>query len=163
MNPKIYFARMVTRLNDIFDWGQIVAIGIILLFGVAVATAILVFMNFAAPNSITITSGPKGSSFERNAEKYKEILAREGVTLNILPSEGSVDNFKKLSNPKVAVDVGFVLGGEVNQADVGNLVSLGSISYLFYRLRGHICFVRNTLLAQRADPPSDTSKTALSI
>ncbi|MEN3293759.1 MAG: hypothetical protein V7642_3012 [Burkholderiales bacterium] len=137
MSPKIYFARMLAKLNGIFGRGQIVSVSIIVLLALALGTAVLMFMNFAAPNSITITSGPKGSAFERNAERYKKILAREGVTVNILPSEGSRDNFKKLSNPKVAVDVGFVLGGEVSKPDTGKLVSLGSVSYqplmIFYR------------------------------
>ncbi|MEN3365099.1 MAG: hypothetical protein V7606_2373 [Burkholderiales bacterium] len=137
MSPKIYFARMLARLNGIFGRGQIVSVSVILFLALALGTAVLVFTNFGAPNSITITSGPKGSAFERNAERYKKILAREGVTVNILPSEGSRDNFKKLSDPKVAIDVGFVLSGEVSKADTGNLVSLGSVSYqplmIFYR------------------------------
>jgi TRAP-type uncharacterized transport system substrate-binding protein len=137
VRPKIYFARMLAKLNGIFGQGQVVSVSVILALGLAVGAATLMFMNFGAPNTITITSGPKGSSFERNAERYKKILARDGVTVNILPSDGSRDNFKKLSDPKVAVDVGFVLGGEVNKADTGNLVSLGSVSYqplmIFYR------------------------------
>lgn len=113
------------------------SISAILLIGLAVSTAVLLFTNFGAPHTVTITSGPKGSSFQRNAEKYKQILAKQGVTVNILPSEGSAENLKKLSDPKVAVDVGFVLGGAASKADTANLVSLGSVSYqplmIFYR------------------------------
>jgi TRAP-type uncharacterized transport system substrate-binding protein len=137
VNPKIYFARMLARLNGIFGQGQVVSVSIILILGLVVGAAILLFMNFGAPNTVAITSGPDGSAFQRNAERYKKILARQGVTVKILPSEGSTDNIKKLSNPKVAVDVGFVLSGEVSRADSGNLVSLGSVSYqplmIFYR------------------------------
>lgn len=137
MRLKNYLSRVLAKLNGIFGRGQIVSIGLILLMGIAVGVAILMFKNFAAPNSITITSGPKGSIFERNAQKYKRILAREGVTVNILSSEGSADNFKQLSNPKVTVDVGFVLGSEARENDIANLMSLGSISYqplmIFYR------------------------------
>ena len=135
--PKIHFARMLEKLNALFGRGQVMSVSLILLIGVAVSIAIFIFMSSAAPNTITIASGPSGSVFQNNAEKYKKILAREGVTLKILPSEGSLDNFKKLSNPKVVVDVGFVLGGEVKGADIENLVSLGSVSYqplmVFYR------------------------------
>ncbi|MGZ5819254.1 MAG: TAXI family TRAP transporter solute-binding subunit [Burkholderiaceae bacterium] len=137
MTPKFYLARKLAKLNAHFGRGQVISMAVILFAGLALVTGILVFMNFAAPNSIAIASGPKGSVFYKNAEKYKKILAREGVTLKILPTDGAVDNFKKLNNPKVAVDVGFVLGGEVNGADIGNLVSLGSVSYqplmIFYR------------------------------
>jgi len=127
--PKIYLARVVAKLNAFFGRGLVVSMSIILLTGLALGAAVLLFLNSAAPTTITITSGPDGSVSQRNAEKYRKILAREGVTLKILPSEGSADNFKRLSDPKVAVDVGFVLGGEVKGANIDNLVSLGSVSY----------------------------------
>ena len=135
--PKIFIARMLAKLNALFGRGLVVSVGAVLFLSLIASAVVLAFMNSAAPNTLTITSGPTGSVFQKNAEKYRKILAREGVTLKILPSEGSMDNFKKLSDPKVAVDVGFVLGGEVNGADIGKLVSLGSISYqplmIFYR------------------------------
>lgn len=134
---RIYVARTLAKLNGIFGRGQVVSIGIVLLVGFVVGALILLFVDFNAPTSITIASGPKGSSFARIAEQYRKILEREGVTVHVLPSLGSQDNFKKLSNPKVAVDVGFVLGGEVKKEEIGKLVSLGSISYqplmVFYR------------------------------
>lgn len=137
VNPRILLARAIAKLDALFGRGLVVAVGAILLVALAIGIAAVVFVNSAAPNTITITSGPNGSVFQKNAEKYKKILAREGVTLKILPSEGSVDNLKKLTDPRVAVDVGFVLGGEANGADIDKLVSLGSISYqplmIFYR------------------------------
>jgi TRAP-type uncharacterized transport system substrate-binding protein len=137
--PRIYLARVLAKLTTLFGRGQIVSISAILLTGLIVGVAVFIYLDSTAPNTITIASGPKGSAFQNNAEKYKKILAREGVTLKILPSEGSIDNLQKLSNPKVAVDVGFVLGGEVNGANIDNLVSLGSISYqplmIFYHGR----------------------------
>ncbi len=128
---------MISKLIAVFGRGQVVSVGVILLVGLAVSAGILMFTNSGPPNTITITSGPDGSVFRNNAEKYKKILAREGVKLKILPSNGSLDNLRMLSDPKVSVDVGFVLGGEVKGAGVDNLVSLGSISYqplmIFYR------------------------------
>lgn len=110
---------------------------VILFIGLAISTAIFMYMNAAAPNTLTIAGGPIGSTFQMNAQKYKEILAKRGVTLKIIATEGSLDNLNKLSDPQVAVDVGFVLGGQVNGADIDNLVSLGSIAYqplmIFYR------------------------------
>lgn len=137
MKLNIYIARMLAKLNGVFGRGQIVSVGLILFLGLALATAVVVFTNFGAPSSITIISGPKGSAFERYAERYKKILARDGVTVKILPSEGSSDNLKKLADPKSAIDVGFVLSGEAGKPDTGDLVSLGSINYqplmVFYR------------------------------
>jgi TRAP-type uncharacterized transport system substrate-binding protein len=100
---------------------------------------IFLFFYLAPPSTIIMTSGPKGSTFERNAEKYAKIVQQNGVTLKILPSEGSVDNIKRLADPSVKVDVGFVQGGVNKGIKTDNLVSLGSISYeplfVFYRSR----------------------------
>ncbi len=114
-----------------------VALGSALLVGFTACAALGIFFFTGTPTTITIASGPAGGSFSKNAEKYKAILARDGITLKILPSEGSPDNLHKLLDPKSKVDVGFVLGGDAEGLDIGKLVSLGSLSYqplwVFYR------------------------------
>ncbi|NJD35540.1 MAG: C4-dicarboxylate ABC transporter substrate-binding protein [Betaproteobacteria bacterium] len=128
---------MITRLDNLFGHGLVVSVGVILAIGLTVSLGVFTFFNTAAPTTLTITSGPEGSSFNRIAERYKKILAREGVKLNILPSEGSTQNLARLLDPKTAVDVGFVLGGEVAKTNVDRLMSLGSINYqplmIFYQ------------------------------
>lgn len=129
MSPKIYLSRAVARLEALIGRGLMMSLGAIAAIGLALSVGAFIFLNTAAPRSITITSGPAGSSFQRNAEKYQKILAREGVTLKILPSDGSSENLKKLADPKVQVDIGFVLGGEARERTFDNLVSLGGVSY----------------------------------
>jgi TRAP-type uncharacterized transport system substrate-binding protein len=130
-------ARTIDRLNEVFGRGVVLTVSLLLLVGLAVVLASLGFFDAAAPSSLTMASGPEGSSFARTAEQYQKILAREGVTLKIVRSEGSRDNLAKLSDPKAKVDVGFVLGGEAGAKPAENLASLGSISYqplmIFYR------------------------------
>jgi NMT1 family protein len=91
----------------------------------------------APPRTIVMTGGAEGSSFQVSAERYKAILARQGVTLKVLPSQGSLENLKRLSDPKFHVDVGFVQGGLSTLADTSHLISLGSVFYVpvlvFYR------------------------------
>ncbi|HEY7238810.1 MAG TPA: TAXI family TRAP transporter solute-binding subunit, partial [Burkholderiales bacterium] len=95
------------------------------------------FVNPAPPTTIVMTSGAEGSMFQVNAGRYAKILARQGVTLKILPSQGSLENLKRLSDPGFKVDVGFVQGGIASLGDANNLVSLGSVFYvpvlLFYK------------------------------
>src|SRR5712671_1717758 len=95
------------------------------------------FVNPAPPHTIVITAGPDGSMFQVYAERYRKILARQGVTLRILPSQGSLDNLKRLSDPKFNADIGFVQGGISNLGDPDKLMSLGSVFYVpvlvFYR------------------------------
>jgi TRAP-type uncharacterized transport system substrate-binding protein len=49
--------------------------------------------------------------FRMIAEKYRSILARNRVTLKILPSNGSLENLQRLSDRSSAVDLGFIQGG----------------------------------------------------
>lgn len=129
MDLKKYLVRTLGKFTSLYDRSLTLSMGIILLIGLALSMAGFLFFNTAAPSTLTITSGPDGSSFQKNAEKYKKILAKEGITLKILPSQGSTDNLKKLVNPKINVDVGFVQGGETTGINTDNLVSLGSVSY----------------------------------
>ncbi len=136
-SPTILLLRAWNRLNSVFGRGLVISVGSILLFGIAVALAGFLFLNTAAPRSLTITAGPAGSSFQRNAERYQKILERDGVKLTILPSDGSAENLRRLADPKQHVDVGFVLGGAAGDKTFDQLMSLGSIAYqpltIFYR------------------------------
>jgi TRAP-type uncharacterized transport system substrate-binding protein len=144
MSPKVFAMRAWVHLKGVAGAGMAASFTAIACVAVAIGLALAAFSNFSVPDTIVITSGPKGSSFERNAEKYKKILARDGVTLKILPSDGSVQNFKRLADPKFRVDIGFVLGGDAGTQDVSKLMSLGSVSYqplmIFYRSK-----VKNSL------------------
>lgn len=109
---------------------------LVLITGIAIGAAYW-YVRPAPPDTITIASGPVGSTFRLTAEKYRKILARNRVKLEILPSEGSLDNLKKLNTPADRVDVGFVQGGVSAGIPVDKLVSLGSVFHeplaLFYR------------------------------
>jgi hypothetical protein len=95
------------------------------------------FVRPAPPDTIFITSGPDGSQFRNAAERYRKILARNDVKLEILPSPGGLENLKRLGDPNFQVDVGFVQGGIGAGLDTDELVSLGSVFYqpvmVFYR------------------------------
>lgn len=129
MNLKMYLGKNVAKFNLLYGQSQTLTIGVILVIGLAMAVAAFLFFNNAAPDSLTILSGPNGSMYQKNAEKYKAILAKDGIKLNIVQTAGSADNLKKLLDPKINADVGFVQGGEVNGANINNLVSLGSVFY----------------------------------
>ena len=128
--------------TEAFGLGRAAALSAIILILVAVVGGAFLFFYLAPPHTIIVSSGPKGSMFERYAERYAKILERNGVALRILPSEGSVDNIKRLADPSSKVDVGFVQGGVTKDIKTDKLVSLGSISYeplfVFYRGRSRI-------------------------
>ncbi len=77
--------------------------------------AVAWFFHSAPPRVITITTGPAGSSFETNAVRYRAILARSGVTLRILTSQGSQENLSRLEDPASPADIGFVQSGPLQR------------------------------------------------
>lgn len=94
----------------------------------------------APPKTITLSAGPQDSSFLHFAEEYKRILARNGITLKVLQSDGSVQNLQRLLDPKQHVDVALVQDGTLDGMNTSSLISLGSVSYVpivvFYRGKG---------------------------
>jgi len=118
-------------------------------FALALVLAVAVTLRFlqpAPPTHLVISAGPPGSAFEHAAQQYQRILARNGVTLQILASEGSQDNLHRLADDAGAADIGFVQGGLADAVPAGpgreGLVSLGSLFYeplyIFYRGAGPI-------------------------
>lgn len=119
--------RAQIMLMETFGLGRAAALGAVLSVVFAVICAGFWFFHSAPPSTLIITSGPEGSAFQKNAERYRKILARSGVKLRILPSEGSQENLKRLADPSFRVDVGFVQGGETQGFNIDKLVSLGSL------------------------------------
>jgi hypothetical protein len=81
----------------------------------------------APPDTIRLLSGPEGSTYRTNAERYKKIIEGYGVKVDILPSLGGLANLQALADRKVQVDVGFVQDGISDGVDLAGLVSLGSL------------------------------------
>lgn len=81
--------------------------------------------------------GPEGSSYQNNAQKYKKIIERNGISVHILTSHGALENLQRLADPGFRVDVGFVQGGLKDDLNTEHLRSLGSIQtqplLVFYR------------------------------
>jgi TRAP transporter TAXI family solute receptor len=124
---EIAALRPLARFAGISPRDLLVSVGpIIILTAVVIAAAIWIIRP-APPDTITIAAGPIGSTFRATAEKYRKILARNGVKLRILQSGGSLDNLRMLNNPAIQVDVGFVQGGVSKGIKPDRLVSLGSV------------------------------------
>jgi TRAP transporter TAXI family solute receptor len=109
----------------------------------AIALAIVAFIILATyfkpapPKQLTITTGAKDGAYYRYALAYQEQLKRQGVTLNIVNSLGSVENLQWLRNTSKGIAVGFIQGGLGNlslnprqtEEDDGALQSLATIAY----------------------------------
>ena len=134
---KIGFTQFQAMFTEIFGLGRAAALSAVLLISLVTIFAVFWFFYSAPPRTIIITSGPEGSIFRMNAEKYRTILARNGVKVKVLPSQGSLENLKRLADTSFKADIGFVQGGVADGLAIDKLASLGSVSYepllLFYR------------------------------
>ena len=131
------FIRIQSLFAEFFGLSRAVSLSVILVFSLGVLSALFWFFYTAPPSTIIMTTGPEDSVNQVNAGRYAKILARNGVKLKLLPSEGSLENLRRLTDPKFRVDVGFVQGGLSAGMNIDKLVSLGSVYYqpllIFYR------------------------------
>jgi TRAP transporter TAXI family solute receptor len=91
----------------------------------------------APPRHFVITTGTEDGAYHLFAQRYREILAREGIQVELRPSAGSVENLNRLLDPDSGIEVGFLQGGVTPPEGSPRLVSLGALYYeplwLFYR------------------------------
>ncbi|HYB50041.1 MAG TPA: TAXI family TRAP transporter solute-binding subunit [Burkholderiaceae bacterium] len=123
---RVPLSSRLTRVS----WRDLATVGLPLILVVIAAFAIAVrFIQPAPPTKLVMTTGTAGSTFAHYGERYQKILARNGITLELVASLGSVQNLKRLSDPKERVDIGFVQGGLPAELRSETLVSLGSVFY----------------------------------
>jgi TRAP-type uncharacterized transport system substrate-binding protein len=106
--------------------------------------AVLRFVRPAPPSVLTISTGPDGSTFQRQALRYVQVIAHSGVKVRLQPSNGSLENLRRLADPKSDTEVGFVqVGVKLPDPAPGEarreLVSLGTVSRqpLYVLVRGN--------------------------
>jgi TRAP transporter TAXI family solute receptor len=112
-------------------------------FGPAIAITLLgfvvawQFVNPAPPTTITIATGHEDGAYYLFAQRYRELLAAEGIDLLIRPTAGSVENIRLLEDAAADIDLAFVQGGTGDPAGNGRITALGSLYFeplwVFYR------------------------------
>jgi TRAP transporter TAXI family solute receptor len=100
------------------------------------------FVQPAPPKQVVIATGMKEGAYYAYGKSYSEILARDGITLEVLSTAGSAENIKLLEAETGGADVAFVQGGTGMLATADDLVSLGSLYleplWLFYRANNSV-------------------------
>ncbi|MCB1744389.1 MAG: hypothetical protein KDK91_28735, partial [Gammaproteobacteria bacterium] len=120
----------------------------------AVSTALVIagfvlayqFVEPAPPSRIVMGTGNEDGAYFYHANQYKRLLAKSGITLDVRPTSGSMENLERLgSDEPDRVDLAFVQGG-VRRVDAQtNLLSIGSMYYepvwVFYRQTGALRYL----------------------
>ena len=125
------------KFSDLSQRSLLLTIVPLVVLALVVFVFVFRFIEPAPPDTIVISTGAVDGGYHMFALRYKEILARDGVKLELLPSAGSQENVSRLLDDKSDVEVGFLQGGSAFAANAPELVSLGSIYYeplwVFYR------------------------------
>ena len=90
----------------------------------------------APPRQVWMATGPEGSSNQALGRKYQAYFAKQGITLHLVATEGSVENVKRLQDRADPIMAGLVMSGAAEKHAPG-IQTLGSINYqplwCFYR------------------------------
>ena len=97
---------------------------------VAVVAVTLRYLKPAPPRTIVMAVAKNEGGGRHYAKRYKEILAREGVILEIRETVGSVKSLELLAEASSGVDVTIVPSGTRAAKDVPGIESLGGMNYL---------------------------------
>ncbi|HET9451234.1 MAG TPA: TAXI family TRAP transporter solute-binding subunit [Aggregicoccus sp.] len=137
----------------------------------------LSFIKPAPPRSLVMAIAPDEGGARYYARRYQELLARDGITVELRTTEGSAHNVALLQDPGERVDVAFVQSGTAQQeapaaarglrARAASVVSLGSVAYVplwvFYRAELPVDDVRGLAGRRIAVGPPDSSTRALAL
>ncbi|MES9938611.1 MAG: TAXI family TRAP transporter solute-binding subunit [Sedimenticola sp.] len=103
------------------------------IFGPAIAITLLGFLlafqfvQPAPPARITIATGGLEGAYSLFGQRYREIIKREDIQLEVLNTKGSVENISLLESGKA--DIAFVQGGTEQASRGDELISLGSLYF----------------------------------
>jgi TRAP transporter TAXI family solute receptor len=115
---------------------RLLIIGTILLLA-ALGWALATVLKPAIQRTIVITTGADKGIYRGFADRYAPILKRDGITLDIRSSSGSIENYQRLKNPDSEYEVGFIQSGTTSPKETDHLQTIAAVSYepiwVFYR------------------------------
>jgi TRAP transporter TAXI family solute receptor len=98
------------------------------------------FVGAPPPNTIRIATGASDGAYYAFARQYAQLLAADGIALDVIETAGSVENLQRLRNGDVTLAL--VQGSTATDSDREHLRALGSLFleplWVFTRERTHI-------------------------
>jgi TRAP transporter TAXI family solute receptor len=81
------------------------------------------------PRRIVMATGPEGGGYAVIGARYREILARQGLDVQLRPTAGDLENLALLRDPRSGVSVALLQAGTTTEQDSPQLASLGTLFY----------------------------------
>ena len=92
----------------------------------------------APPSTLTIATGAEGGAAARAGERYRDLLAKRGITAVLLATSGSLENRAKLLNDESGVSAAFAQTGSATMEDTEWLSAVAGVYpeplWIFYRV-----------------------------
>lgn len=85
------------------------------------------FVKPAPPKRISMATGPEDGAYYQFGLLYREILARDGIDLEIRSTGGTADNVHLLEQSDGEIEVAFLQGGAGTEKHLPGVQSLGSV------------------------------------
>jgi TRAP-type uncharacterized transport system substrate-binding protein len=96
---------------------------------VAIACAALVMLRNLPPHRIVMATGPEGDAYYEIGKRYRAVLAKADVEVQLMPTAGSVENLALLHDAHAGASVALIQGGIPGSGDTSGLESLGTVFY----------------------------------
>jgi TRAP-type uncharacterized transport system substrate-binding protein len=108
----------------------------------AIATVALIYLSrdLVPPGRLVFAGGAEGGGYSQLAGRYRTLLARDGIEMVVLETEGSAENARLLASG--AVDAGLLQGGIPVDGDVETLGAV-FLEPVFVFLRADLPLPRN--------------------
>jgi TRAP transporter TAXI family solute receptor len=124
-------------VKDIIVTIVVPAIAVVAAFWIAAR-----YVRPAPPDTFVMATGPDGGAYHLFAQRYRDILQRDKITMQLKPTAGSIENLKLLKDPDSGVDVALIQAGVASGEPPSGLRSLGAIYYeplwVFYRSKEEV-------------------------
>ncbi|WP_404604941.1 TAXI family TRAP transporter solute-binding subunit [Caballeronia udeis] len=115
---------------------RLLIMGAVLLIA-ALGWALAIVLKPAVQRTIVITTGADNGIYRGFADRYAPLLKRDGITLDIRGSTGSIENYQRLKDPDSEYEVGFIQSGTTSPKETDDLQTIAAVSYepiwVFYR------------------------------
>lgn len=115
---------MLRRLSELLPIGFGVTA---IIATVAGFVAIFMALDLIPPNRVVFAAGGPGSAYYAIADRYRAILAEDGIDVVILETAGSVENAAAFADPDAPADVALLQGGVAPVKDGPTLEALAAV------------------------------------
>jgi TRAP transporter TAXI family solute receptor len=87
------------------------------------------FIEPLPPGRIVLATGPEGSAAYTLGQRYREILAKSGVQVEVRATRGPGENVKLLAGERASADAAFLVAGTVPPDEAARIENLSNLFY----------------------------------